>query len=138
MGLNAIVYRNVENLPAHVRSATVEFDAKTGEPFSRTDEFGLADGLIACDRRLGNISHIAYLRDEAAKLGVPKQGTLLSKILYSGSHSGDHIDLGLMSSLKAEIELLNLRASDDVATFLQSMRELIAASEIERNPIVFI
>jgi hypothetical protein len=67
---------------------------------------------------------------------------LQTRVLYSGSHSGDVIEFELLPDLESEIrELLSrdrLKLSDHAATFLKGMLELVEVAKTEKNPIVFV
>jgi hypothetical protein len=67
---------------------------------------------------------------------------LLSKVLYSGSHSGDSIPVEQTLALRDE--LLQLKDSveqpdcDHMKQFVSDMLELVEAARQEGNPIVFV
>lgn len=66
---------------------------------------------------------------------------LISRVLYSGTHSGDIISKEDLGSLKGEIALVRgitgPQISPELESFLADMEELVAASERNGNPIVF-
>jgi hypothetical protein len=147
MGLDAAVYRRLEDLPftnEDLRSITV--DPTTGEldfedaALSRT----WRDRVRAAQKRIGNIALVNLLKAEIERnLGDSSSETfLISKVLYSGTHSGDIISKDDLGSLKREITLVRgiagHQASSDLENFLADMEELVAASERHGNPIVFI
>jgi hypothetical protein len=147
MGLDAAVYLRLEELPFtndDLRFITV--DPRTGEldfedaALSRT----WRDRVRAAEKRIGNIALVNLLKSELERiLGESSSGTLLiSKVLYSGTHSGDIISREDLGSLKHEIALVRGIAghqkSFELDSFLADMEELVTASERHGNPIVFV
>ncbi len=95
------------------------------------------------EKRIGNMALVDDLKAEIAKtLGESSSETLLmTKILYSGTHSGDVISTTQFDSLRREIALvrgLAGRLSSQLRIFLADMEELIVAAEQHGNPIVFV
>jgi hypothetical protein len=147
MGLDAAVYRRLDELPftkEELRSIAV--DPRTGQvDFEDAALFrAWSDKVKVVEKRIGNIALVNALKAEVEKiLGNSSSETLLiSKILYSETHSGDVIprdDLGL---LKHEIALVRGIAgshrSSELESFLADMEELVSASERHGNPIVFV
>lgn len=87
-------------------------------------------------RRLGNITYIAYIRERASQTLAPGS-VLLEKVLYSGSHAGDHLALKLISALKADLASLADDPDPDMRTFVMAMSELADVAVREGNPICF-
>ena len=147
MGLDAAVYRRLEELPFtrdDLRFITV--DPRTGEvDFEDASLFrAWCDRVKAAEKRIGNIALVNFLKSEIEKiLGHSSSATLLiSRVLYSGTHSGDIISKEDLGSLKQEIALVRgiagHQASPGLRSFLADMEELVATSEQHGNPIVFI
>jgi len=144
MGLDAVVYKNRNNLLLDdVKTALI--DGQTGEVYF--EDPGVAakyreQSFVAVHRRLGNVANIDSVRSEIPSEVADELPVLLGKVLYSGSHSGDVIDIGLLNSLEDQVELLSKSTSDigspALATFLGNMRDLIRVARSEQNPIVFV
>jgi len=64
---------------------------------------------------------------------------ICAKILYSGSHAGDKIDVAEIDELVHEISRLRMRTdlSSSAHLFLLRLDRLIAVSREQGNPIVF-
>jgi hypothetical protein len=92
--------------------------------------------------RLGNIALIEFLRAELSRSrgGFP---ILLNKVVYDGTHCGDHLDLPTVGFLGAEINSMRSLHCEDseeeelLRTFERQMEELVAASLAVRKPIAF-
>jgi hypothetical protein len=147
MGLDAAVYRRVEELPFtndDLRSISV--DPMTGQiDFEDAMLFrAWSDKVKAAEKRIGNIASVEALRAEIERvLGESSsEALLIKKVLYSGTHSGDAICQSDFDSLKREIELVRGIAGRDASReldgFLADMEELVVAAEQHRNPIVFV
>ena len=144
MSLDAVVYKNIENLPQCVRESVQIADPATGETemlVPKSPGHGPEDSLVAIRARLGNASEVAWLTDSIKSRGNGQYPILLDLFLYSGSHSGDYIQLDQLPRLKEEI--MQVTTSDgslpkELLTFLAAVRELIHAAEVENNPIVFV
>lgn len=70
-------------------------------------------------RRLGNISHIAVLRDIVSQLSSdPKEEfpVTWNKVIYSGSHGGDFLRVDEVRKLKDEIDVLRQKELSNVKT----------------------
>lgn len=147
MGLDAAVYRRLEELPfAKEDLPFVAVDPRTGQvDFEDAALFkAWSDRVKAVEKRIGNIALVNVLKSELEGiLGQSSSETLLiTKVLYSGTHSGDIIAKEDLGSLKHEIALVRGLAgrqpSLELASFLADIEELVAASEMHGNPIVFI
>lgn len=147
MGLNAAVYSRIEDLPftkEDLRLITV--DPRTGQvDFEDASLFrAWGDKVKVVEKRIGNMALVNVLKAEIERiLGDSSSETLIiKKILYSGTHSGDVISQGDLASLKHEISLVRglaeFRKSSELENFLADMEELVAASERNGNPIVFV
>jgi hypothetical protein len=98
----------------------------------------LSDCFLA--KHLGNIAAIAFLREKISEL--PQADFLfpmiLRRVIYSGTHSGDEIEVCDVPYLKAELERLTKMAlEEDIHMFIRGMNELCDASLLTENPIVF-
>ncbi|HEU4713034.1 MAG TPA: hypothetical protein VFS76_15800 [Pyrinomonadaceae bacterium] len=125
MGLDAVVYR---------RAASVN-----GLLTDNPTELSL-DDTPALHRRLGNASLIGWIAEEALPL-LGEDSVLFSKVLYSGSHSGDSVDLEELDGLEAEIKILRENPagrSSALENFLNDMSDLISKAREEGTPIVFV
>jgi hypothetical protein len=147
MGLDVAVYRRLDELPftkEELRSIAV--DPRTGQvDFEDAALFrAWSDKVKVVEKRIGNIALVNALKAELEKiLGDSSSKTLLiSKILYSGTHSGDVIPKDDLGSLKHEIALVRgiagCQKSSELESFLADMEELVTASEHHGNPIVFV
>jgi|GEM_PF-2762013 hypothetical protein len=147
MGLDAAVYRRLEELP--FTSEDLRFI--TADP--RTGQIDFEDAALyrewservtVVKRRIGNIAFVDLLKAEIERiLGHSSSETfLIRRVLYNGTHSGDIISGGDLLLLKHEIALVRgiagRQLSPELENFLTDMEELVSASERNGNPIVFI
>ncbi|MEI9429701.1 hypothetical protein [Mesorhizobium sp. Cs1299R1N3] len=91
----------------------------------------------ACERLLGNISHIGALRGRIAR-HLGKASALERLVLYSGSHAGDVIEETGFGEVEEELGLLETSPDEYLGRFASVMRAVIGAARQERNPIVFV
>src|SRR2546426_585254 len=96
MGLDAAVYRRLEELPFTKDDLRfVEVDPRTGQvDFEDAALFrAWSDKVKVVQKRIGNIAMVNRLKAELERIfGDSSPETLLiSKVLYSGTHSGDVI-----------------------------------------------
>jgi hypothetical protein len=142
MGLDAVVYRKIENLPGPLREQVKSVDSLTGElelvngptPSLRTEP------LLAAKVRIGNISTVAWLREQIESRWPDKCPLILNAILYSGTHSGDFISLDQVRRIKLEIARIDrseVSIPARLTTFFEEFTQLINAAETEGNPIAF-
>ena len=127
MGLDAVVYLR----PASVKARGLLTGNHT--------ELSL-DETPAIHKRLGNASMIAWIADEVLPL-LGKDSVLCSKVLYSGSHSGDSIGLEELNRLESEIKVLRENPSERssaLENFLNDMSDLINKAREEGTSIVFV
>ena len=143
MGLNAVVYTNKINLPHELQDSSFFTDDETGELYrSREDVTRYpAETFTAAHKRLGNATLIGGLANEVSTI-VSRDSVLMSRVLSSGSHSGDVIALKDIERLESEINLVRQKTANvrsaDLEDFLNSLLELIETAKKERNPIVFV
>ena len=143
MSLDATVYRNMANLPAHLRERVIVTN-NAGELDWRdlADEsvFG-SNKLEACHERIGNIGLVAILREEIASAFGHKSSLLSTRVVYNGIHAGDFIAAGEIENLSQEIEALDratqTKRSEHLVCFLAQMRSLITAASREGTGICF-
>lgn len=144
MGLDGVVYKRADRLPADVDRDLIRVDDVTGEVTAKDGSaVFVRESPEAISLRLGNLAEIGYLREilleEFPHLA---SSIVLTKILYSGSHSGDAIPYVQIEPLKNEIALIKRTGaqgrSPELDQFLLQMNELIAAAESEGNPIAFV
>jgi hypothetical protein len=67
MGLDAVVYKNIDNLPEGVKAQVTVMDSLTGElefvtPQAPSPNYNAS--LLAADIRIGNISRVKWLREQ--------------------------------------------------------------------------
>jgi hypothetical protein len=147
MGLDATVYRRLEELPFTKEDLRfIAVDPRTGQvDFEDAALFrAWSDKVKVVEKRIGNIALVNLLKSELERiLRESSSGTLLiSRVLYSGTHSGDVISKEYLGSLKHEIALVRgitgHQMSLELESFLADMEELVVASERHGNPIVFV
>jgi hypothetical protein len=142
MGLNAVVYRNREHLPFNPDQLGATLDKRTGEYYVLDNTSGDLDqeAVVALSRRLGNVNAIEELADTVRRLIGPKS-LLESRVLFSGTHAGDVIELDSMRQLSNELEQVrrkaNVRHESVLSEFVRSMEDLVNVAVTEGNPIVF-
>jgi hypothetical protein len=132
MGLDAVVYLRPTTV-VHLEGGQPHADCETAElPLEE---------VPAIHKRLGNASMIGSIADEVLPfIGI--DSLLLSKVLYSGSHSGDSIGVQDLDRLDSEInrtrEKISGSLSSALETFLEDMSDLVRKAREQKNPIVFI
>jgi hypothetical protein len=145
MSLNALVYRRRAALDLNVEELGTVKDDRTGEYYFLTPEHDgkfPREAFIACEFWIGNIMEVAELRQELQAILGREDSILQTKCFYSGTHSGDVIELAALPDLKNEVRELSRRhgsrLSDYLKEVLKGMLELIEAAKKENNPIVFV
>lgn len=145
MGLNAVVYVNRKRLSLNQEdNSSAKMDEQTGEVYfddpNLMDKYP-ANMFTAIHKRLGNANMIAEIVDKLSTI-LSKDSILLSKILYSGSHSGDTISIDSLNKLGLEINFVRERIPKDrsplLDVFFNDITELIEMARMQGNPIVFI
>ena len=139
MGLDAVVFKSVSRMRKEFGDKKFAVDPDTGEatPDAASGLQISLDSATALSRRLGNIAQIEVLRTAAAK-ALRGEALVLKQILYSGAHSGDAIAQKDFPRLKTELDALAARKIPELDGFIEDMRALLAAAEIENNPIAFV
>jgi len=142
MSLDAMVFKNRKHLPFDPDALGASFDSETGEYFFEDEELEQkypGDLTVAVAKPLGNITAVGHLREELEEV-LEDESVVLSKVLYSGTHTGDHLSLDDLPELEWELseidKYLKKRKSPLVSRFVADMRELSAAAHHEHNPIV--
>lgn len=91
---------------------------------------------------LGNIALIAVLRQELS-CRPESYPLLLGRVLYSGTHAGDYIDVADLEALEKEVALLSRHICQDashapyVDDIWKKMKELVECALQVRKPISF-
>lgn len=140
MGLDAVVYRNKRHLNLGLDEKFASLHTKTGEVYFESDELSLkrVDQCRATSHRLGNLSEVSALREEATRLVGP-ESLIVQKALYSGTHSGDTIAGESLFELAAELDSVKkTKSSPEFRLFLQAFEDLINIARREDNPIVLV
>jgi hypothetical protein len=155
MGLDAWVRCNCikeGNAPPHPFPEFLAFD-ETGEPILRGDgDIDLKLWLkhdkwyrdscphsgYLIEKRLGNITAIAYVRGFLENNSSHGFKLLLERVVYSGSHSGDWVAASDVPQLLTEVRRLQGLTDDPIILqFTNDVVELAEASIATGNPIVF-
>jgi hypothetical protein len=146
MGLDAVVYKSKQHLPFDVDAVGASREPTTGEYYCADlaaeqsfDRKYPSETRESISKRLGNISLIAFLREEA-KLLLDNDSVVLSKVLYSGTHAGDVIGSESLSQLETELRQVQQserHVSKAMVEFITDVQELVIAARQEGNPIVF-
>ena len=158
MGLDATVYCNcyktgqVKNQPPY--QELVEIDV-SGAVYIVTDnndkyfEFEdwkrsacIHEKMVFLHHRLGNIGAIGHVATHVEEVSAQKNykfPILLTKVIYSGSHAGDQLDLPDITLLAIELNMLKSEIQDDILTrnVVNDLLDLCEKAFIMQNPIVF-
>lgn len=137
VGLDATVYKSETRMRREFPGLALEHDPTTGEWWAE-DAAGLKVCTEALDLRVGNIAMIGLLRELVGEEFGEGAAFIQTRVLYSGSHSGDVIKLSELEELEREAVLLVRQSrSAEVRAFADKMIQLIEAARQEGNPIVF-
>ena len=142
MGLDAVVFLDIDNLSDSLPKEKLQIDEDTGELYFvhlRPPDIS-RDFAVAKEIRIGNISAIGTLRREVAQL-LGEESFIVQKLLYSGSHSGDFIGLSSLSELElelSELEALGGQLQNEVSSMVSKLRALASEAKKQGNPIVFL
>ena len=140
MSLAAVVFKNVKHMQAEFGDGPFDVDPDTGEAELRegsTLELPYR-AAYATRRRLGNISGIGELEELVEQVFGDRKTVVMDKVLYSGSHCGDTLEISDLAQLRAELDVLRRNDAEIVQAFVGNMDELVAVAEREGNPIVFV
>ncbi|TPN75951.1 hypothetical protein FJ987_23030 [Mesorhizobium sp. CU2] len=139
MGLDIAVFKSVSTMEREFPEYSFQREPMTGECWV-IDPEGMNldwDAVTARSWRVGNIMHVAALRETIA--GHLGDGSALERIvLYSGSHSGDAIEEPSFAELERELKLIESSPDEWVREFADCLSELIGMARREKNPIVFV
>lgn len=91
---------------------------------------------VVAEHRLGNIVAIAYVKERIARL-LPDHSILLTRVVYSGSHTCDSIEPELLPALRSELIALGADRDDQVARFRRRLGELVDAALREGTALNF-
>jgi len=98
-------------------------------------------GMVAGDY-LGNGSLIDSIRDELSR--KPRRfPTLLNRVIYSGTHCGDHLTVKMVAKLQVELDRLkahrfgNKGLDREIQILRRQLQKLVRASLKIRKPIAF-
>jgi hypothetical protein len=145
MSLSALVYRSRTTLNIDMESLGAVRDDRTGEYYFTSSEHDgkfPREAFIAREFWIGNVMSVAELREELRAITKIDASLLLEKCLYSGSHSGDVIELALLPALEHEVRELLHRQRTKLSQYfievLDGILELIETAKKENNPIVFV
>ena len=141
MSLEAVVYKNPEQIKQLFPNLDLCVDIETGESY-------LSDNVQEADRPkndfsvskqqwLGNLNSISIIRSELSESGI--KSPIIERIISSGSQSGEYIEVSEFPQLKTEIESFQkLKFDASIVEFLKNISDLIKIGEAENNPIVFV
>jgi len=154
MGLTAVVYRNRKAFIGKDGAlySDLDFDEETGEVFPKDDTSTTysKDMFITDKKRIGNVAAVAIARSTLIRIGIDEDSVLLSKVLYSGTHGGDLLNLSDVDLLDHELQNVQVLIEDKtlfdteeddseaLSQLISDFNDLIQASREEGNPIVFI
>jgi hypothetical protein len=140
MGLSAVVFKNIRELENEFGHGLFEVDRSTGEAILDIEKGRKIPrpAFFAMKKRLGNVSEVEQLRIVVEAIVPHRNSIIQDRVLYSGSHSVDLIEVDQLSRLREEIDLLKSQQVVELTTFIQNLECLLAAAEKEGNPIVFV
>ncbi|SRR5579871_1048506 len=89
-------------------------------------------------KRLGNISHVAHVRNYLERNSPTNFPMLCTRVVYNGVHAGDWIAVQDVPKLLDEARKVQGSTKDLlIFQFMKDLIELADASLATRNPIVF-
>ena len=140
MSLEAVVYKNLKHMRAEFGDGPFDVDPDTGqvEPGPGSTVELPDDADCATERWIGNVSGIGDLRGVVGPIFGDRPSIVMDKIVYSGSHFGDQVDVSDMPQLRAELDILRRNDAEIIQEFVENMDALVAVAEQEGNPIVFV
>jgi hypothetical protein len=159
MGLDAFVFCNcfetgqikVEPNPewgvivtddGQIECSSHDLDAQQAFEEWRMNEACQHKDCILLGHSIGNISWVASLRASLDGISIALP-IILDKVLYSGSHCGDWLDISTVQDLQQELDALRHihlqqpQDEDQLRTFARQMQELVEAALAAGNPICF-
>jgi len=145
MSLSALVYRCRATLNIDAESLGAIKDDCTGEyffPNAQHDGKFPREAFIAYEFWIGNVMGVEELREELCTITNEEDSLLLKRCFYSGTHSGDVIELALLPALEHEVRGLlgrwGTRFSEHLVSVLHGILGLIETAKREKKPIVFV
>ncbi|GAB5562815.1 MAG: hypothetical protein SynsKO_44620 [Synoicihabitans sp.] len=89
--------------------------------------------------RLGNLDDITGIR-MLLEERCPEAVTLLTKVVYSATHSGDFLKLEEVSRVRAELKGVELRCGAELSAreFVSAFAPLVDLAEEHSRPIMFV
>jgi hypothetical protein len=97
--------------------------------------YGKDDRTLAT-KRIGNVAHVAFLRDLATRC-LGSTSLVVSKVLYSGTHSGDSIAVADLEPLSRELQVLERASDAEMQAFALDMLEMVNTALQYEKPICF-
>jgi hypothetical protein len=159
MGLDAVVYCNCYETGRHriPPPSGIEIEVSPNGSIACVHE--TVDAAIAldawtyqqaCDHEdcvflhhyIGNVARVAFLR-ETLERQADKFPTILSKVIYSGSHAGDYLTLRQVQEVQGELQRFPSVACDNkedqhyLDNFRDQMAELVQCALELQKPIAF-
>jgi hypothetical protein len=144
MGLNAVVYKKIPELPEELQGSVKLVDPISGEIEYSDPDFESshpASLLLALDVFLGNVSMIAWVSKRLREVFPERDRPLLEQFLRGATQSGAVITLASLPSIEADLADLENRKNaleGDVRQFVESVERLVSAARTHSNSIVFI
>ncbi|WP_192244627.1 hypothetical protein [Mesorhizobium silamurunense] len=139
MGLDVAVFKGVSAMEREFPGYRFQREPITGECWVIHPE-GVNldwDGVTARSWRVGNILHVAALRDTIAS--HRGEGLSLERIvLFSNSGVGDVIEESSFGELERELKFIESSSDAWVGEFADGLTEMIRMARREKNPIVFV
>jgi hypothetical protein len=111
MGLTAVVFNTKKNIldKYKIDNKALVVDDETGEVYFSENfpqNVNIEFENILAEEHLGNISNIQLLFNELKKI-LSHTSTIISKILYNWTYSGDIIQSTALQRIREEINYLN-------------------------------
>ena len=140
MSLDAVVFKNLKTMQAEFGDGPFDVELQTGdiEPSAGSPLKLPLGATYAADKWLGNVAGIGELRELVEEIFQDRKSVVLERVIYSGSHSGDVLEISYLAQLRAELDILRRNDAGIIQRFVSDMDELVAAAEREGNPIVFV
>jgi hypothetical protein len=98
--------------------------------------FGRDERELA-SKRVGNVAHVGFLRDATTAV-LGSQSVVVTKILYSATHSGDSLAKSELEPLARELQILQSSSEADVRSFACAMLDLVQLALKHETTICFV
>ena len=95
-----------------------------------------ADEKKLASVRVGNVAHVALLRDLVVRSLGP-QSLVAAKVLYSGTHCGDSVSIAELEPLSRELQVLADSPQTEMQAFARDFGELVRVASRNETPIRF-